>query len=445
MNLLLIGGCLSNNEGGVAIVRSVSQCLSETLPDVTIRLTSWLPSADSKRSLVYGIDIVVERQDKESTIHYFFSWLGRVIKCSIWKITKDRKIIGVVARILEQDNIIRAYLEQDLILEISGDGLSGDYGWLSTAISLSRLACALLLKKRVVIYAQSLGPFLIKWPMIAKPSSLLSQVFRKAATKLFNKVNLITVREEISFNFIKKIGVKNANVYLTADSAFLLRPATPHVVDNILSKYEFKHESSYIGVSISNSISFLKYSAEKSVSSKDKYFSNMALILDYFIDKYKLCVIMVPHVIGPGYQNDDWIGSKHVYDLMKNKSEVILLDRGYLPEELKGIIGRCQLFIGSRMHASIAALSMGIPTVAIGYSPKTLGIMTMAGQKDYVCDFTKLSYQELLATVEQAWIKRKVIAESLKIVIPEIEKRSLENVYLVKELLYGKVGQYVKE
>ena len=58
----------------------------------------------------------------------------------------------------------------------------------------------------------------------------------------------------------------------------------------------------------------------------------------------------------------------------------------YDPHELKAIIGLCDFFVGSRMHACIAALSQGIPCVGIAYSRKFEGVFSSVGVGDWVID-----------------------------------------------------------
>ena len=41
--------------------------------------------------------------------------------------------------------------------------------------------------------------------------------------------------------------------------------------------------------------------------------------------------------------------------------------------ELKEFIGKCRFMIAARTHASIAAYSMAIPSIVIGYSVKSIG------------------------------------------------------------------------
>jgi polysaccharide pyruvyl transferase WcaK-like protein len=68
------------------------------------------------------------------------------------------------------------------------------------------------------------------------------------------------------------------------------------------------------------------------------------------------------------------------------KTRLHLVTREYNQHEIKGIIGLCDFFIGSRMHACIAALSQGIPTVGIAYSRKFRGIFQSVGAENMVID-----------------------------------------------------------
>jgi colanic acid/amylovoran biosynthesis protein len=58
----------------------------------------------------------------------------------------------------------------------------------------------------------------------------------------------------------------------------------------------------------------------------------------------------------------------------------------YDQHEIKGIIGQCDFFVGSRMHACIAALSQGIPTVGVAYSRKFAGVFDCVGAGGWVID-----------------------------------------------------------
>jgi len=61
----------------------------------------------------------------------------------------------------------------------------------------------------------------------------------------------------------------------------------------------------------------------------------------------------------------------------------------YDQSEVKEIIGSCENFMGSRMHACIAALSQNIPTIGLAYSRKFIGVFESVGYKN-VLDMREL-------------------------------------------------------
>jgi len=118
---------------------------------------------------------------------------------------------------------------------------------------------------------------------------------------------------------------------------------------------------------------------------------------------------------------------------VQQKDRVKLLRGDYSAAELKAVIGRCDLFVGGKMHANIAALSLHVPTVAIQYSSKFYGIMRMLGQEQYICD--KLTAEAVESRIVEAWSNREKIQAELKSKVEAVKKQASLNAGLVKKLL----------
>ena len=100
----------------------------------------------------------------------------------------------------------------------------------------------------------------------------------------------------------------------------------------------------------------------------NSYLSAISKLVDYIVETKEACVILIPHAIAPtAWGHDDTFAIRAVYRLIRNKSKVRIILKDHDPRELKAIIGYCKVFIGCRMHANIAAISQGIPTVAVGW------------------------------------------------------------------------------
>lgn len=97
-------------------------------------------------------------------------------------------------------------------------------------------------------------------------------------------------------------------------------------------------------------------------------------------------------------------------------------------EELKGYIARCRMFIGARTHATIAAYSSLVPTLAVGYSVKAKGIAKdlFGSYENYVIPVQQLQEKEdLIGAFE--WLKdyEEEIRQDLRRVMPEYRKKAL--------------------
>ncbi len=97
----------------------------------------------------------------------------------------------------------------------------------------------------------------------------------------------------------------------------------------------------------------------------------------------------------------------------------------YNQHEIKYVIGKCDLLIGARMHACIAAVSQCIPAVCVAYSDKFTGVMAAIGVDSIVADARKLDEREMLKFIENSLDARAAIRERLARQMPEVKSRVL--------------------
>jgi polysaccharide pyruvyl transferase WcaK-like protein len=141
----------------------------------------------------------------------------------------------------------------------------------------------------------------------------------------------------------------------------------------------------------------------------------MGGVIDWLIEKYRADIILIPHVVQ--VNRDDFEMANELREVVKNKEFVSIVDKTRNALELKGIISHCDLILASRMHASIAALSTGVPVVGIAYSHKMKGIFSLMG------------VESVIDIVDLDWDITEVITKTLsdaerirRALIPEVEK-----------------------
>jgi colanic acid/amylovoran biosynthesis protein len=305
-------------------------------------------------------------------------------------------------------------------VDLSGDTLTEDYGIHVTISHLFPILIGMSLQKPVVLYAQTIGPFRIMGPIV-KP--------------VLNKAALITVRESISRDYLRKIDIAKPCIHLTADSAFLLEPAGEERLKEImLGEGIDEDDGPIIGMTLSRLIGH-RFSIGHSGSKHSSFSALMAEVADHVIEKMGATVVFFSHVTGPTEGKDDRVMARQVWQRVKEKSKAKVIAGDYTPGEVKGIIGKCHLFIGVRMHSNISSASMYVPTIAISYSRKTPGIMKTIGQEKWVCHIDRLTFEELVSKIDEAWSSKEHIKAELVAHTKAVRQLAFRNAELVKELL----------
>jgi colanic acid/amylovoran biosynthesis protein len=324
-----------------------------------------------------------------------------------------RRIYGTDLKILVKDQELLNYKHTDFVVDLSGDGLSEDFGIKCTLSHLVPIILSLLFEKPVILCAQTIGPF--------KLTKVLSRF-------VINKVDLITARDRATFDYLLQIGLNKPKIYLTSDLSLLLEPAAQDRIDDIFIKEGIETLGDpMVGICLSR--------IGVHPSERDFWENEMARVVDQIIEKLKIRVIFLSHVIGPGHHRDDRIVNRNVYHRLKNGEVSRLIEGDYSPQELKGVIGKFELFIGFRMHASISAVGMGVPTIAVSYSQKFLGFMESFGQGKWVLSIDGLKPEALGSKIEEAWAHREEIRKELMSNMEKMRERSLQNIKLVKMFL----------
>lgn len=233
-----------------------------------------------------------------------------------------------------------------------------------------------------------------------------------------SKFDLITARESISYEILKKL---NKNTVLVSDPAFILpvqKCALP----------EGFEEKNTVGINLSPLV--LNCVSDSSVI-EDNYIE----LINYIIENTDMKIALLPHVVVE--TNDDRIPLKRLYEKFKDTGRVIMIEDNNCMV-LKYYISKMKYFIGARTHATIAAYSSYVPTLVVGYSTKSKGIAKdLFGTSDnYVLNIYDMKSKTDL-TNNFKWIMKNedVIKNTLDKIMPEyVDKAYNANLALQKTI-----------
>lgn len=136
-----------------------------------------------------------------------------------------------------------------------------------------------------------------------------------------------------------------------------------------------------------------------------------------------LRLLLIPHVHRPAGDPE----SDHDAALMLRERlgarlahRIAVVPAGLSAMELKWLIARLDWFAGARMHATIAAFSSGVPTLALGYSDKAAGVFARCGLADHVADLRQMDTPALVTAVSRALVQRHGTRAHLARLLPDL-------------------------
>lgn len=415
--ILITENYCSSNRGDAAILTSMIGALKEYIPDAEFTVSSHYPKVAKIMHNIYSFEPVVV-----TTGGYINILLAmfRMIRYLIWALMRRYGLNSRLFISIEKLERLEKYAEADIIISVGGAYYNDNY---KPAIfgRLYSIFLSKVIKKPVVLYAHSIGPF-------------NTFVFRHLAKYVFNKVDLITLRDSESKKVLDELGVLKAPIYVTADSAFNLSVINADIAKELLLK-----EGINVNCRPLVSVSVRKWGFYGTIDASEghrPYIQVMAQSADYLVKKINATIVFMSTCTDfGGYGNDDRVVAREVISMMKYANAAKIVEGEYSPEELKGMVGQMDMHIGTRMHSNIFALSMGVPVLAIAYEFKTRDLMQFFDLEKYVCNIENITFEELCAKLEAVWANKQSINQKVKSNIIRLQKKSMKNAELTKNVL----------
>ena len=254
-----------------------------------------------------------------------------------------------------------------------GDGFTGIYGTRRNGIQA--------LRKQIVYWA-------------GKPLFLLPQTYGKYkfpfqgwSKKMIRLAALAYARDETA-QMVPECGVKS-----TSDMAFML----PY--DKKL--YTFDEGKKKFGVNVSSLLWDVETGKRFNLTVDYKDFYRQ--LISYLLENTDYQVHLIPHVIDKNHYDAPENDCRTCDELAKMfNGKVIVAPAFDTPIEAKSYIANMDMFMGSRMHSTIGAISSGVTTIPFSYCHKFESLYSKIGYQ-YLLSATRLSTDEALGLIKE-WI-----------------------------------------
>jgi colanic acid/amylovoran biosynthesis protein len=301
-------------------------------------------------------------------------------------------------------NYFRKLQKCDVIFDVTfGDSFSDIYSIKLYKSYILRKKIAQFFNKFYILLPQTYGPF----------NSRKSRILAK---KVFQNAFKIYCRDDISKNLIED-AFSLKNVELTSDMAFYLPFDSEKFLLNETRKVK-------IGINISGLLYKGGFLSDNQFGLTIDYQKYIKSLISHYSNQTEYQLYLIPHVIDTSENSydDDYKVSKL---LELEYSNIIVAEEFDNPVDAKSFISKMDIFIGSRMHSTIAAFSSNVITIPVSYSRKFEGLYNSIGY-EYVInakeESTISAFNKTIDYVNNKIQLKKAQEKSMKIVKYNLNK-----------------------
>jgi len=292
----------------------------------------------------------------------------------------------------KQFKALEEYASADLIVSSGGTYLVEHYDLDSKIFDLMT---AVLLRKPLVLYTQSLGPF-------------TGTRHRKSLRTVFQHAVAVLLRDELSRTHVRQLNVSDGNVLVTADAAFAL--ADPQRWRAPVRA----GERLQVAVSVREWAHFRDVPATEGQA---RYADVIGGLITHLVRHHRAQIVFLSTCQGiPEYWADDSrLAVKLTAALPADVRQHLTVDSGFhSPGALLDLLGGFDLVISTRMHLAILALNAGIPPLTIAYEFKSLELFQELGHGHLSHDIESITPEALIRSVDDVLADLEGLRDSFR-------------------------------
>jgi colanic acid/amylovoran biosynthesis protein len=420
MNILFIN-CVCSNTGDAAILEAAGTVMRSAWKDLSIRVQDDHPERVRKlypdlnvRGSCYWSLAYTERS----------GWRGAVQRlCRFSRFKLARRLWGaglqsLAKRLLSsaEADYLEAYEWADVVIATGGTYLVEQY---DLSQRIFDMGTALALKRPLVLFTQSLGPF-------KDPRN------RRRLRAICRRASLIFLRDERSKQHLEELQIASPSILVRPDAAFALAD------DDLATKPEpltpLAERRARVAVSVRRWDHFVTGSAQQGM---ERYLASFSSLVEHLVRNHNADVVFLSTCQGaPGYHDDSQVAATVAAALPKDVSCHVQVDSDFhTPSALVELLRGFDFVVSTRMHLAILALGAGIPVIPIAYEFKTTELCRKLGFAEPPPRIGELSPEKLITSLERFLHDYKMHAHQLNEAVSRFRKATLDVAHVLQDAL----------
>jgi polysaccharide pyruvyl transferase WcaK-like protein len=351
-------------------------------------------------SLMHGVRQIVEGLHKEHEIVCYQS--SPIVACAVedmkfpviqfpytklvpFMVDAIKVKMGMQTKLGDRATFWGHLLTSDIVANLNGICFCGNfkkstsslYGIIKATAGtfIINLVARNLFGKKSVKCTASYGPITTRFDRVSA---------RFAARFIFD---VMCAREHESERQMREVaGLKNA-ILVAPDMA------------NMMPCNKIKQPGRDIGISVSHQI------IRQWKSEKESYLKCIVQLIQHILKSSDRNVILIPNEVSPQCTYHDGHVACEIHGMLNLDPRISIVDVANMSSsDLKTIISQCGILVASRYHSCVAALSVDVPILVVGWHYKYDELLKLYGQEQWImatneCTPTKLidAYDRLLS------------------------------------------------
>jgi len=401
---------MSGNKGSASMLQSILDNFPNKFGDTIFNVFTYYPKTDRNLNKMKNVNIL--SGTPLGLVIYLIPASTIVFLLNIIKIRVPSSLLG---------RGMKELIESDIVIDVGGTTFK-DEKLVKLLFNVACLLPGILLKKKVIKYSQTMGPF-------------NHPINRGVAKLILPNLKLIVARGRDSESHLKELGLKN--ITFCDDAAFSMDMSDKGITAFIESEFKdiIKFEDAKI-IGISPNSIVEKYCKKNGINHAEIFGG----FINYLIDK-GFFVILIPHSYKPHSKrrhNNDAQTIEEISNFIGDKKSFYTVTKDYDCKQLRVLIGMTDYYIASRFHSMISALSTEVPVLVFGWGKqKYVEVMKEFELEDYAFDYHDLEVNIMIKQFEKLVENGELVKENIRCNFPKVYASSMRHLELVDQVLHS--------
>jgi len=396
MNSILLTGGGFANKGAEALLKTVRAELGKRLEHV--RFQAIVPAEQAADARKAGFVPCSSRSRQEFIAYH----LGRVPGCKTtqtWAAaSQSRRYLGWLTGC-------------DAVLDVSGYMYTDKFGIYPMKLMQKLFSGCYAGGAPYVFMPQAWGPF--------------NKSFSKQAIRhVVERSALLYARDKTSLEFLRNVpDIRVDMLKLAPDIVLKFESRESHDTLEPLERTGLLYRNrSRVG--ICPNIKVYNTTQREGVGQDNPYVRWLAELCKKFLAETDAELVIFPHEMSPNWwQRDDRYVCRLVCKSIGDNNRVRYFSEHCSADTLKLLIRELDFLVGSRFHSLIAALSLYVPTVAVGWSHKYKELLKDAGIGELAFSYEQMYDRATITGILETWANREQVRRRLERSIPLLRQK----------------------